>query len=139
MGDAYDVAVVGGGVAGMTAASVGASVLLAEAASALGGALALSGGSFLAAGTPVQKRAGYEDSADRLFDYFVTFSQWRVEPAWSGPTATKLQRASIGWYRSGSTIRRKTCTATGPNPPRVLTDRLGAVRGGRGSGPGPPL
>jgi flavocytochrome c len=85
IGDAYDVAVIGGGAGGMTAAltsaNAGASVLLIEASNALGGALALSGGSFLAAGTPMQKQAGYEDSADRLFDYFVTFSQWRVEPA----------------------------------------------------------
>lgn len=82
----YDVVVIGAGGAGMaaavTAAETGRTVLLAEAAAEVGGATALSGGSFMAAGTPVQAAAGYpDDSADAFFDHYLSFNQWDVEPA----------------------------------------------------------
>jgi fumarate reductase flavoprotein subunit len=83
--DEYDVIIVGGGGAGMaaaiTAADAGARVLLAESESALGGSTALSGGVLYAAGTVVQQELGIEDSADALFDHYLTLNQWAVEPA----------------------------------------------------------
>ena len=83
--DDYDVIVVGGGGAGMaaaiTAADAGARVLLTESEGALGGSTALSGGVFYAAGTIVQQELGIEDSADALFDHYLTLNQWAVEPA----------------------------------------------------------
>jgi fumarate reductase flavoprotein subunit len=77
-----DVAVVGGGGAGLaaaiTAAELGRKVILLEKADALGGSTALSIGSVTAAGTPDQKAAGVEDSpAEHLADF----------PAWAGPLA----------------------------------------------------
>ncbi len=58
----YDVVVVGGGAAGLSAAlaarEYGARVLLVEAGAQTGGSTALSGGAFLAAGTSVQRAAG---------------------------------------------------------------------------------
>lgn len=82
----FDVIVIGGGGAGMaaaaTAAEAGASVLLVEAAEQIGGATALSGGSFMAAGTAVQAAAGYpDDTADDFFDYWMTFNRWQADPA----------------------------------------------------------
>lgn len=81
----YDVIVVGGGGAGMsaaiTAADRGARVLLAESEQVLGGSTALSGGVFYAAGTSVQRARGIEDTADALFDHYLTLNQWAVEPA----------------------------------------------------------
>jgi fumarate reductase flavoprotein subunit len=81
----YDVVVVGGGGAGMaaaiTAADAGARVLLTESEGALGGSTALSGGVLYAAGTAVQRELGIEDSADLLFDHYMTLNQWAVEPA----------------------------------------------------------
>ena len=81
----YDVIVIGGGAAGMSAAITahdrGARVLLFEADTKLGGSTALSGGWFFAAGTSVQRAAGIlDDSPDAMFDYYVQVNQWRVDP-----------------------------------------------------------
>lgn len=81
----YDVIVVGGGAAGMSAAITandrGARVLLLEADTKLGGSTALSGGWFFAAGTSVQRAAGIlDDSPQAMFDYYVQVNQWRVDP-----------------------------------------------------------
>jgi fumarate reductase flavoprotein subunit len=82
----YEVLVVGAGGAGLaaaiSAAEVGRSVLIVEAARQVGGSTALSGGSFMAAGTSVQAAAGYpSDTADAFFDHYLTFNRWAVEPA----------------------------------------------------------
>ncbi|MBX3705639.1 MAG: FAD-dependent oxidoreductase [Pseudomonadales bacterium] len=79
-----DVIVVGGGGAGMaaaiTAAQAGASVMLVEADARLGGSTALSGGVYYAAGTRVQADAGIvDDTADAMFEYYMTLNQYRVE------------------------------------------------------------
>ncbi|MBI1181128.1 MAG: FAD-dependent oxidoreductase [Alphaproteobacteria bacterium] len=82
----FDVIVVGGGGAGMSAAisaaDAGGSVLLLEADDKLGGSTALSGGVYYAAGTSVQRAKGIEgDSADAMFEYYMTLNQYRVEAA----------------------------------------------------------
>lgn len=80
----FDVIIVGGGGAGLSAAleahAAGASVMVLEADGKLGGATALSGGVFYAAGTSVQRRAGISDSADAMFDYLMTLNQWSLKP-----------------------------------------------------------
>lgn len=80
----FDVIIIGGGGAGLSAAieatEAGARVLLCEADTKLGGATALSGGVFFAAGTSVQRARGLEDSADAMFDYVMTINQWRLKP-----------------------------------------------------------
>ena len=80
----YDVIVVGGGGAGMSAAIMAADaharVLLVDADKKLGGSTALSGGVYYAAGTAQQRARGYlDDSADGLFEYYMTLNQYRVE------------------------------------------------------------
>jgi fumarate reductase flavoprotein subunit len=82
----FDVTVVGAGGGGMaaavSAAEAGASVLLVEAADRVGGATALSGGSFMAAGTAAQAAAGYpDDTAEEFFEYWMTFNRWQADPA----------------------------------------------------------
>lgn len=83
----YDVAIVGGGGAGMAAAltakAAGAErIIIADSANLLGGSTRLSGGVFYAAGTSVQREAGIaDDTADAMFEYYMTLNQWRVEPA----------------------------------------------------------
>ncbi len=66
---AWDVIVVGAGTAGIPAALFaarrGAKVLLVESSDKVGGTLALSTGSFSAAGSEVQAAAGIEDSSSR--------------------------------------------------------------------------
>ena len=63
----YDVIVIGGGAAGMSAAITahdrGARVLLFDGATELGGSTALSGGWFFAAGTSVSHSAKFPRSA----------------------------------------------------------------------------
>jgi fumarate reductase flavoprotein subunit len=72
----YDVIVIGGGAAGMSAAIAahdrGVRVLLFESETKLGGSTALSGGWFFAAGTSVQRAAGIvDDSPQVMFDYYA--------------------------------------------------------------------
>jgi succinate dehydrogenase/fumarate reductase flavoprotein subunit len=71
-----DVIVVGFGAAGacaaLEAARNGAGVLLFEATSGHGGTSALSGGEiYLGAGTPIQRAAGFDDSAESLYRYLL--------------------------------------------------------------------
>lgn len=80
----FDIIIVGGGGAGLSAAieatRAGASCIILEADTKLGGATALSGGVFYAAGTSVQRAAGIEDSADEMFHYLMTLNHWRIKP-----------------------------------------------------------
>jgi len=81
-----DVVVVGSGAAGLsaavTAADLGASVLVVDSADRVGGASALSGGSFMAAGTAQQEAVGYPgDTADDFYDYYMSFNRWDANPA----------------------------------------------------------
>ena len=81
----FDVVVIGGGGAGLSAAyhaaKLGASVMLVEAATSLGGATALSSGVVYAAGTSVQQAAGIVDSAEDMYQYMMTLNQWSIKPA----------------------------------------------------------
>lgn len=82
----YDVIVIGAGAAGLSAsvaaADAGASVLTIEADKQTGGSSRLSGGHFYAAGTSVQREAGITgDNAEAMFEHFMTFNQWMVEPS----------------------------------------------------------
>lgn len=76
-----DVVVVGGGLAGMCAATEaadrGADVVLLERQPTLGGSTVLSGGFVALADTPMQRRRGITDSADLLFDDLRTVGEER--------------------------------------------------------------
>lgn len=82
--DLIDVVVVGGGGAGLaaavSAAEAGASVLLFESETELGGSTQLSAGLFTAAGTSVQAGLGIEDSAEQFFQHYMDLNQWLLAP-----------------------------------------------------------
>jgi fumarate reductase flavoprotein subunit len=82
----YDVVVIGSGAAGLSAAisaaDAGASVVVVEADTRVGGSSRLSGGHFYAAGTSLQREAGIlDDTADAMFEHYMTLNQWMVEPS----------------------------------------------------------
>jgi fumarate reductase flavoprotein subunit len=80
----FDVIIVGGGGAGLSAAieatKAGASCMILEADTKLGGATAASAGVFYAADTSVQKARGIKDSADAMFEYVMAINQWALKP-----------------------------------------------------------
>lgn len=81
----YDVIVIGGGGAGLSAAIVarnaGASVMVLEADRKLGGATMLSAAVMYASGTSVQRKAGIEgDTPDAMYDYIMTLAGWEHFP-----------------------------------------------------------
>ncbi|NMM82797.1 FAD-binding dehydrogenase [Rhodococcus sp. SRB_17] len=84
MSDDWDVIVIGGGGAGLaaavSAAEEGASVLLFESETELGGSTQLSAGIFTAAGTSVQAGLGIEDSAEKFFQHYMDLNQWLLAP-----------------------------------------------------------
>lgn len=77
-----DVVVVGGGMAGLSAAieaaDSGAKVVLLEKMGAVGGASITCGGEILAAGTQMQKDQGIEDTAKALGDYWISKGEGQI-------------------------------------------------------------
>ncbi|WP_159979122.1 MULTISPECIES: FAD-dependent oxidoreductase [unclassified Novosphingobium] len=80
----FDVIIVGGGGAGLAAAIMarraGASVMVLEADTKLGGATALSAAVMFAGGTSVQKARGIEDTPDAMYRYLMTLAAHETDP-----------------------------------------------------------
>ncbi|MDG2532151.1 FAD-dependent oxidoreductase [Sphingomonas sp. HITSZ_GF] len=80
----YDIIIVGGGSAGLTAtifaAERGAHVLLLEAADVLGGTLWVATGQMSAAGTRLQRERGIADSPDAHFADVIRISRGTINP-----------------------------------------------------------
>jgi len=122
VGNDFDVIVVGGGIAGLTAAiaarEAGATVALLEARDQLGGSASLSGGEIYAAGTRAQRKAGIKDSPDDLYDYYRTVNQFRVEPRMVRTFADNAVKA-LEWAHDHGVVTE---------PPGVV-DMSGVFRG----------
>ena len=80
----FDLIIIGGGGAGLAAGIMarkqGASVMVLEADTKLGGATSLSAAVMYACNTSVQKARGIEDSPDAMFNYMMTLSGWDTYP-----------------------------------------------------------
>lgn len=81
----FDIIIIGGGGAGLAAGIMarraGASVMLLEADTKLGGATAHSAAVLYAAGTSVQREAGIpDDTPDAMFHYVMTLAGWEANP-----------------------------------------------------------
>src|SRR5262245_16058763 len=80
----FDIIIVGGGGAGLAAGIMarkeGASVMVLEADSKLGGATALSAAVMYACNTSVQKARGIDDTPNAMFNYMMTLAGWDTYP-----------------------------------------------------------
>jgi fumarate reductase flavoprotein subunit len=80
----FDVIVVGGGGAGLAAGIMarlaGASVMLLEADTKLGGATALSASVMYACNTSIQQARGISDSPEAMYRYVMTLAGWEACP-----------------------------------------------------------
>jgi fumarate reductase flavoprotein subunit len=80
----YDLIVVGGGGAGLAAAIMarraGASVMVLEADTKLGGATLLSAAVMYACNTSIQRARGITDTPDAMYDYMMTLAGWDTYP-----------------------------------------------------------
>ena len=103
----FDVAVIGSGFAGLTAAITarqqGASVLLLEGSSELGGSSRLSGGKLMGACTRMQAEKGIVDDPEDMYRFYMALNRFRLEPAvvrtlcyQSGATIDWLQDVGVG-------------------------------------------
>lgn len=119
----YDVVVIGGGAAGIAAASeakdAGASVLLLEKQAGMGGNTIISGGIIYATGTQAQKDAGIEDSVEALVDYWFQRAEGNADKALLTMVAEK-SNATIEWLQAGG-VQLGNLGPTGLSPvPRAL-------------------
>jgi len=82
-----DVAIVGGGAAGVTAAleahAAGARAVLLEQDDALGGTAATSGGGCFIVGTPLQESYGIHDTPDSAFADWVAWGGGAADEVWA--------------------------------------------------------
>ena len=82
-----DIAIIGGGGAGIAAAieasDAGAKVALIEQSDTLGGTAIISGGGCLIVGTPLQESQGIHDTPDLAFEDWVKWGQGSADEQWA--------------------------------------------------------
>jgi len=82
-----DIAIIGGGAAGITAAlearAAGARAVLIEQDDALGGTAATSGGGCFLVGTPLQEASGIQDTPDLAFEDWVAWGGGAADEVWA--------------------------------------------------------
>ena len=120
----YDVVVIGGGAAGIGAASdakdAGASVLLLEKQAALGGNTLISGGLICATGTSFQAEAGVEDSVEALVDYWYTRAEGNANRDFLTLVA-EMSNETIEWLQAGGVTLGGLSTSGISPVPRMLS------------------
>ena len=141
----FDVVIIGGGGAGLAAAlrcrELGASCMVVEADTKLGGATSLCSGVMYAAGTTVQQAVGVDDTADAMFDYMMTLAGWGAAPSifrtladQSGPTLEWLLGLGVAFPPAYLTVsgvdskpRGHVCPEGGLGITNVLINAAGAA------------
>lgn len=97
-----DVIVVGGGIAGMSAAleasAGGARVLLVEAAERLGGAARISGGGVCAPGTSVQRRLAVADDPGLALCDWLSWGGSEVDEEWAQFYLQNAATEVVDWF-----------------------------------------
>jgi flavocytochrome c len=121
----FDVAVVGGGIAGVTAAleaaQRGKKVVLVQVQPILGGDAYLSTGWFYACNSPLQKRiAKVKDSPEQFKKDSLAISEGRRDPMWTGLVAENSGR-DIEWLeKNGVVFENKVTRSMGSTIPRAI-------------------
>jgi len=114
-----DVIVIGGGIAGLSAAleasSHGANVLIIETSSVSGGHAVKAGG-FALVGTPLQERKGFNDSPDIAYEDLMAWGE-DPDPDWVRLFAENA-RSTTGWRDSASNLR--SCSTRQKTPYRAF-------------------
>ncbi len=95
-----EVLVVGGGIAGLTAATqaaeLGADVILIEKMGTTGGSTVRSGGKILAADSSIQAANGIEDTAENFYDFLMEVADGKSDPA-KTEIAANMSGDNIDW------------------------------------------
>lgn len=138
MPDDWDVIVIGGGLAGVTAGitagDAGARVLILEKTLHPGGSARLSGGSFAFAGTDLQREQGIDDTPELMREDLLAVGEGKNDPAlvdlyvaeqlaaykWLGKLGVPFERVSL----SSNQSRPRT---HGTNAPRMFEAVLAAA------------
>ena len=111
-----DVVVVGGGAAGIGAAynakEAGASVLLLEKQSHLGGNTLISGGLIYATGTSFQAEAGVEDSVEALVDYWYERAEGNADRDFLTLVAERSNDTIVWLQENGVALTGPTTSGT---------------------------
>ena len=97
---------------------------MVEGDTQVGGSSRLSGGHFYAAGTSVQAQAGVVgDTADAMFEHYMTLNQWLVDPAvvrrycdLSAPTFEWLKQLGVSFPPAGVYVSGVGSTPRGHQP-----------------------
>lgn len=122
MDQSWDVVVLGGGLAGftaaITAAESGAHVAVVEKTSAHGGSAVLSGGSFAFAGTALQEEQGVGDSPQRLRDDLVEVGRHLNDPDLVDLYVSE-QLDAFGWLREIGVPFDKVTLSSNQSRPRT--------------------
>ncbi len=124
----YDVVVVGGGAAGIGAAfnakEAGASVILFEKLSHMGGNTLISGGLLYATGTPFQAEAGVTDSVDDLVAYWQSRAEGHANEDLLRLVAEK-SADTTAWLMENGVQLAGPATAGTSDVPRMMTTGQG--------------
>lgn len=130
-----DLLVVGAGTAGLPtaifAAQAGASVLLVEAADAIGGTLHLSAGQISAAGTALQRAKGIEDDPEHHYQDIMRISRGSAHPDLTRLAVTHLPGTFAWLVESGVPFPSEHPVIDPVNEPYSVARTYWPANGGR--------
>ncbi|WP_071392987.1 FAD-dependent oxidoreductase [Bacillus tuaregi] len=115
----YDVVVIGGGAAGLSAAieasEAGSKVVVLEKMPFVGGSTLISGGIIYATGSELQEKAGVEDSVENLVNYWMERSEGHADEVLLRTVAEK-SGDTINWLVNDVGVELPNLSPAGISP-----------------------